>query len=369
MTSTGQSVVLCMIVKNERHVLQRCLRSVLPLIDRWLIVDTGSTDGTQALIREVLHAVPGELMERPWLNFGHNRSEAVALARPMADYLLTLDADEYLRVDADFRWPALLHDAYTLPVDSGGVLYARIQMVRCALPWRYEGVLHEYITADMPHTQAAMEGVTTVRLLEGARSRDPLTYRRDAGVLEDALRGDPDNARYVFYLAQSYRDAHEPALALCRYRQRAAMDGFTEEVWCSLYEAAKLMYTMGADWPAVQEAFLDAYRYRPTRAEPLYRIGVWYVQHGQHDAAMRYLDQAMQLQQPSGETLFVEADVYRFLLPLEYAVACFWLGRHAEAVAVTDRLLADDGLSDERRALLLRNRQFSIEQMAGESSA
>lgn len=368
MTSTGQTVVLCMIVKNERHVLERCLRSVLPLIDQWLIVDTGSTDGTQGIIREVLYDVPGELMERPWLNFGHNRSEAVALARPMADYLLTLDADEYLRFGEGFCWPALMHDAYTFPVDSGSVLYQRIQLVRCALPWRYEGVLHEYITADGPHTQAAMEGVTTVRLLEGARSRDPLTYRRDAALLEEALRDDPGNARYVFYLAQSYRDAHEPALALHRYRQRAAMDGFAEEIWCSLYEAAKLMYILHADWPAVQEAFLDAYRYRPTRAEPLYRIGVWYVQQRQYDEAMRYLDQAMQLPQPTAETLFVEADVYRFLLPLEYAVACYWLGLHGKAVDVVDGLLAGEGLPDERRALLLRNRQLSMEQMQADAS-
>ena len=43
-----------MIVKNEAHVIKRCLGSVKPWIDHWTIVDTGSNDGTQSLVREVL---------------------------------------------------------------------------------------------------------------------------------------------------------------------------------------------------------------------------------------------------------------------------------------------------------------------------
>ncbi len=240
MNKAGQTVCLCMIVKNEQHVLLRCLQSVRPLIDHWVIVDTGSTDGTQDLATEYLHDLPGKLIEQPWQDFGHNRSEAIALARGCADYLLTLDADEYLQADADFHWPTLTDDAYEFTVNSGGTTYSRIQLVRSSLPWRYEGVLHEYITCDGSHSQKQMSGILTIRLLEGARSRDPLTYRKDALVLEQALQHDPANKRYTFYLAQSYRDAHEPELAIKWYQRRSVMGGFAEEVWCSLYEIARL---------------------------------------------------------------------------------------------------------------------------------
>ena len=359
MNEAGQTVCLCMIVKDEHHVLPRCLGSLRHLIDHWLIVDTGSTDGTQDFIRDYLSDLPGELIERPWKNFGHNRSESVAFARDRADYLLTLDADEYLQVDAAFLWPRLTSDAYEFVVESGGTNYTRIQLVRSALPWRYEGVLHEYITCDGVHTQAQMNGVQTVRLLEGARSRDPLTYHRDALLLEEAVKQDPGNARNTFYLAQSYRDAQEPAKAIHWYGVRAAMGGFAEEAWCSLYEVARLLQATGAVWPLVKEAYLKAFAYRPHRAEPLYQVGLFHQSRKEYSQAIFYFGLAMPIPFPARDVLFVEQDVYRFLLPLEYAVACYWLGMHEEAIRVTDQLLAQASLSPERRDHLLRNRQFS----------
>lgn len=364
MNAAGQTVSLCMIVKNEHHVLRRCLLSVRPYIDHWVIVDTGSTDGTQALVLDFFQDLPGLLVEQPWRNFGHNRSESIALARDRADYLLILDADEYLEVDDGFTWPHLTADAYDFTMDSGGVTYTRIQLVRTALPWRFEGVLHEYITCDQHHSQTRMPGIRTIRLLEGARSRDPLTYRRDALLLEEALLQDPANTRTVFYLAQSYRDAQEPVLAIDRYLRRARMGGFAEEVWCSLYEAAKLMQASGVDWAAVMAAYLDAVRYRPGRAEPLYQIGMYYQQRREFALARLFLGRALEVPFPAADVLFVEADVYRFLLPLEYAVACYWLELHSEATAVTDGLLARDDLSVERRDHLLRNRQFSVDALS-----
>ena len=74
-------ICLNMIVKDEAPVIERCLRSVKPWIDHWVIVDTGSSDGTQAMIRKFMADLPGVLHERPWRDFAHNRNQAMALAR------------------------------------------------------------------------------------------------------------------------------------------------------------------------------------------------------------------------------------------------------------------------------------------------
>ena len=96
MNAARQILCLNMIVKNEAPVIRRCIDSVRPIIDRWVIVDTGSTDGTQDIIREHLLDLPGELHERPWRDFAHNRSEALELARAQSDYTLIIDADDTL---------------------------------------------------------------------------------------------------------------------------------------------------------------------------------------------------------------------------------------------------------------------------------
>ena len=51
-----RTIGLCMIVKNEAHVILRCLDSVRPLVDYVLIEDTGSTDGTQQIVMDWLVA-------------------------------------------------------------------------------------------------------------------------------------------------------------------------------------------------------------------------------------------------------------------------------------------------------------------------
>ncbi|WP_234354548.1 hypothetical protein [Streptomyces sp. NRRL WC-3618] len=67
-----QSLCLCKVVKNDSQVIERCLRSVRHLIDHWVVCDTGSTDGTQDLIRRTLDGIPGELHEEPRIDFGSN---------------------------------------------------------------------------------------------------------------------------------------------------------------------------------------------------------------------------------------------------------------------------------------------------------
>jgi cellulose synthase/poly-beta-1,6-N-acetylglucosamine synthase-like glycosyltransferase len=85
-----QTICLNMIVKDEKDVIQRCLDSVIPVIDYWVIVDTGSTDGTQEIIKNHMKNIPGELFERPWKNWGATRTEALRLAQEhgQGDYLL-----------------------------------------------------------------------------------------------------------------------------------------------------------------------------------------------------------------------------------------------------------------------------------------
>jgi len=364
MTMARATVCLNMIVKNESHVIRRCLDSVRPIVDSWVIVDTGSADGTQEIVRNWYADIPGELHERPWRDFGSNRSEALALARGHGDYSFVIDADGVLQLDPGFAMPALTADSYDTQIVLSGLAYHRKQFMRSALPWRYEGVLHEYPTCPEAVTEGFLPGLRTVMYPDGARSRDPQKYRRDALVLEKGLLDEPNNVRYVFYLAQSYRDAGEHELALRHYRRRVALGGWPEEVWHSLYQIGRVQQSMGADWKETMASLLAAWQFQPDRAEPLYLVAMHYQHRAEYHLAHLFLGQAARIPAPDPRRLFVEQALYSHLIRLEYAVACYWTGRHAEAIAVNDALLASGALPENLVELVKKNRAFSVQASA-----
>jgi len=109
-----KTICLNMIVKDESKAILKLLGSVKSIIDYWVIFDTGSTDGTQEIIQEFLKDIPGELHERPWVNFAHNRNEALKVAQKKADYILILDADHLLHVQDSFDKNSLDLDFYLI---------------------------------------------------------------------------------------------------------------------------------------------------------------------------------------------------------------------------------------------------------------
>jgi SAM-dependent methyltransferase len=321
-----------MIVKNEAPVIRRCLDSALPLIDAWLIVDTGSTDGTQEIVREHLRGLKGELHERPWRDFVHNRTEALALARPLGDYSLIIDADDTFAAPVGFALPDLDADSYTVDIHFGAVRYTRPQLVKAALNWRYEGVIHEYLICEAAKTVGHLPIVLTVNQ-DGARRRDPDTYKRDILVLERAIAQDKDPfrlARYTFYLAQSYRDAGEPRKSIPLYMRRAEMGFWSEEVYCSLLFAGHAMWAVGYSVDEVLEVFSRASASVPGRGEALHAAAHLCRVEQRFAEGYAVAKRGIDLAQPHG--LFVEAWIYEYGLLDEYAVCAFWAGRYRDSV-------------------------------------
>ncbi len=360
------TVCLNMIVKDEAHVIERCLANVRSLIDAWCIVDTGSTDGTQDIVRTTMTGIPGDLYERPWRNFGHNRSEAIALAAGRADWILTVDADETLDRDKNFTWSGLRGDAAMVTKRRGTRAYRVMAVVRDGLDWFWSGAVHEHLESPHPVERHPLDGIEILSPREGARAYDPMTYRRDALMLEEALLENPDDARAVFYLAQSYRDAGEYALAGRHYRRRATMGGWEEEADYALFQAARMTALEGKPWGECLAAYLAAHERMPRRAEPLYEIGMACAARKEWASAWLFLSRAAGLARPEDALLFVEEDVYAWRAAMEAAVAAYWAGRDVDAVALNRALLEGTALPPDRREQVRANLGFSEARMPGE---
>jgi len=356
--TTRPAICLNMIVRNEAHIVREVLDAVSPHIATWVIVDTGSSDGTQDVIRDHMAGlgIPGELHERPWRDFGHNRSEALTLAQGHGDYIWIVDADDLVVGTPDFD--GLSADTYSLRYGTG-FSYWRRQLFRDGMPWRYEGVVHEYPACDDPYVEKRLAGnyhIDSRRL--GGRNLDPKKYERDRDLLLAEVDRDPDDVRSVFYLAQSYFDLGDYGSARYWYARRAEMGDFPEEVFYSLHRVAESMSHLGAPWPQVQDAYLRAWEFRPTRAEPLYAIAHHYRTEQRHQLGYVFAERAAQIPLPEDDVLFVNADIYTWRTLDEQAVCASWIGKIGEAFALFQRLLTDGRLPDEHRSRVAANRDF-----------
>jgi glycosyltransferase involved in cell wall biosynthesis len=98
-------ICLNMIVKDEARIIERCLASLAPIIDYYVICDTGSTDATPLIAREYLarHHIAGRIHRLPFVDFATTRNASLALcrrSRARFDYILLADADMELLVGA-----------------------------------------------------------------------------------------------------------------------------------------------------------------------------------------------------------------------------------------------------------------------------
>jgi GR25 family glycosyltransferase involved in LPS biosynthesis/glycosyltransferase involved in cell wall biosynthesis len=368
MTPLGQKICLNMIVKNESPVIRRCLDSVRPLIDSWVIVDTGSTDGTQDIIRDYLHDLPGELHERPWRDFAHNRNEALDLARKKGDYTLIIDADDTLEIAPNAAIPVLTEDHYQVVIHHGGILYWRTQLVRDTLPWRWEGVLHEYLTCDGAGAPGQISGIRLRLNEDGARRRDTLTYHRDAAVFEAALLTETTPfllARYRFYLAQSYRDCNEHEKALENYLARAELGFWQEEVFISLYQAARLKQELGHPDQEIIDAYLRAADAAPGRAEALHGASRFCRLKGRYEEGYQFAKRGLQISMPANG-LFVEPWIYETGLLDEFAINAYWSGHMRDCLDACLKLLATGKLSPDTVRRITENARFASEKLRGD---
>ena len=350
---TQPTICLTMIVKNESQVIKRCIDSVKDFISYWVIVDTGSTDGTQDLIKEIMNEynIPGELHERPWVDFGHNRSENLNYAKGKADYRLIIDADDVLFLENPEHNPFIniTKDFYKIKIRLGSLAYYRTQLIRGDQDWKYVGVLHEYLSGPegVELEEDFLDGIEMHASVSG-HNRDikgKEKYYNDALIFEKALITTPKEElpidlerRYVFYMAQSYRDAGMHERSIEAYQRRVDLGGWPEEVYISKYWIARQKQVMGKGDEEIIDAYLKAWEYRPNRLESLYHLIKFLGSKKRYALAFALSSVGMKTG-PCSDILFVEDDIWKWRMPDEYSVLAYYNGNAQEAHKVTSILI------------------------------
>lgn len=260
--------------------------------------------------------------------------------------------------------PELTADGYMLDIFFDTIRYQRTQLVRNALPWRYKGVLHEFLTCEDSRPPGHLPIVMRINP-DGARRQDPDRYRKDAAILASALETETDPflaARYTFYLAQSYRDCGDKEKAVEVYLRRAGLGHWIEEVFCSLLTAARLKEELGHNREDVLALYMRAADVAQGRAEALYGASRVCRNAGRYQEGYAFAKRGLALSAPR-DGLFVEPWIYDYGLLDEFAVNAYWAGKYDESHQACLRLLGEGKLPPEQASRVAGNARFAAQRL------
>jgi hypothetical protein len=180
------------------------------------------------------------------------------------------------------------------------------------------------------------------------------------------LKNEPENNRYVFYLAQSYFDSQQYKKAKLNYLKRSKMKGWEEEVYISLFRAALCSMILEEDQEKVMNNFSVAWESRPFRLEAAYHVVKKLREDQRYVLAFTYANMAMQnfLNYPHKDTLFYDTRIHDWMFLDEYCMAAYYVGQKELAKNNMDEFFKTDiysGLPTNEKERLQRNYEFYVD--------
>jgi glycosyltransferase involved in cell wall biosynthesis len=316
------------ILRNEAAIISRCLDSIIPHVDYGIVVDTGSTDSTVAMVRAAFEKAskPLELGAAEFVNFSDARNLALLAARASHlpwDYLVLSDADMALVVD-DPDWKRQLNGglAYDVRQVAGTLNYWNRRILSRNATGDYKCPTHEFL--DVP-TAGNLDGIWFQDFADG--SNRPEKFERDINLLEEMLKTETNEGliqRAHFYLGQSYFDKRDWAKAAEHYKIRAGLGGFAEERWNAQLHYAHCLENSG-DRPGFVWEMLRAYELRPHRAETLYDLARYFRERGENHSSLLFSEAGMD-PQPHADQLFVNKYAASTGIREDFAICAYYAG-------------------------------------------
>jgi len=386
-------LALNFICKNESHVIERMLNSNKNVLDLIVCNDTGSTDGTQDIIKKwgQDNGIPTYVFERAFDNFENSRNYAMEKLRDVVSELgwnpdevhgYWIDCDEQLVIHNGFDKKQFKNDLYMINTYINSMKYTRNTFFKVSKPFRWYGPVHEFIICETNNiTSGLAEGLHVDVKMDGGSWKSNISdkYKKHAAILEDYIDNKDRNARWVFYTAQSYHDSasipdnkaeNEERLrrSLKYYKERISRnDGYEEERFYSQFRVGTIMKVLEEPWYKVHQEFLKAYSMDPLRAEPIKAIIDYYLNAGEWH--MAYLYSKFGKVNFHGKNpyptrlLFVDESLYTWRFLEVHAAACFYTNRKDEAAATFKELVeiikkSPQSFTPEDIAKIQSNSQF-----------
>lgn len=347
-------ISLCMIVRNEEDVLERCLNSIRNDVDEIIIADTGSTDRT----KEIAAQFTSHIFDYPWDDdFAAARN--FAFSKATKDYQMWLDADDIV-ADADAIGKLkenLTADVVMLPyhvtfAEDGApaMSYFRERILKRSRKFRWVGAVHECITPSgkIVYGDAAI-------LHKKVHAGDP---DRNLRIYEKLLAAGAElTPREQYYYARELYYHHRYADAADGFVRFLKTDGWKEDRIGACLQLSACRIAMG-DPEGAKAALLRSFLWDMPRAEVCCELGRLFFEEKQWSEAIVWYKAALDAPYPSAG--FTQADCHDYIPYLQLCVCYDRLGNLREAHAYNEKA----GRIRPESAAFLANRTYFMNQQA-----
>ena len=350
------TISLCMIVKNEEDVLERCLRSAEGVADEIIIADTGSTDQT----KEIALRCGAKVYDFVWKDdFAAARN--FAFSKATCDYLFWLDADDVVP-EQTRRGLLLLREKldpsvdmvmlpYHTAFDAAGrptLIFYRERLLRRAKGFRWEGEVHEVIPPSGRRISLPLP-------IEHRKLKAPETGR-NLRIFEGLLKkGKSLTPRQQLYYARELVGAgRDPEAAVWLKRFLDERGGWLEDNIRACLDLAACRERLG-DWEGALNAVFSSFVFDSPRAEACCAAGGLLQSRGDYRRAAYWYRMAIDCPPPDNRFGFYNPDFAGFF-PLMQLCVCF--DRLGETETAYDYHKRAQALKPEDPAVLYNERYF-----------
>jgi len=352
-----------MIIKNGGPLLEKVLTENLPFIDRWCILDTGSTDGTQETIRRVLKNKKGKLYEEPFVDFKVSRNRCLDLAKKVCKFSLMLDDTYSMRGDIrkflDIVRGDQFSDTFSLMIQSDDTEYYSNRIVKMDTSLRYIHTIHEVIT-DKNNVNVTVPPDQAFIFDHRAQYMEDRTNNRkqfDLQLLFKEFEEDPNDPRALYYIAQTYGCIGDEINKAKYFELRVnhPVQGYVQEkidacfelartynfkVNCETKELISSDYKLSDSmWKRCEELYMQAYELDQKRPDSLYFIGIHYYLKKEFSKSYPYFKKGLEIGYPLGSQYSLKPTLSFHFLPRFLAEVSYYMGDYQTGLKACELFL------------------------------
>ncbi|MBR6542139.1 MAG: glycosyltransferase [Anaerotignum sp.] len=321
-------ISLCMIVRDEEAVLQRCLDSIADIVDEIIIVDTGSVDKT----KEIAGRYTDKIYDFLWRD-DFSAARNFSFSQGTGEYLMWLDADDVFPVEGRERFLLLKEELEKNPCDVMMLLYDagfdesgkanfsyyRERLLRNCPQTKWMGCVHEVIS---PFGEVRYVDIHIEHRKEKGGYSD-----RNLRIYEKMIeKGKVLEPREQFYYGRElyYHRKYEKAAEVFR--------NFLEEPcgWLEnkLETVRFLAYALQAleREEAAMDVLLQGLRLSPPTGELCCDIGRYFYQKEEWENAIFWYENALHAERRTEKGAFVQEECYGYLPCIQLCVCYDRLG-------------------------------------------